>query len=173
MTTEVLVGIAAVCLAATAAGFRVLLRRRTTARDAWAGPGVDETTTVLAFIAPTSPEAVRQALEEQLALPHEVPPVVGAMHISESGDDLLRVALGNQLGTEWAGVAAFRPDGAGGTSGTYRVTHWTAHEGVVQSTRITARMRDVRECVTAAVASQGGTSQVRCRPATGRSLAVP
>ncbi|WP_024285979.1 hypothetical protein [Cellulomonas sp. KRMCY2] len=126
--------------------------------------GVDEIHTVLTFAAPSPPESVCRAVDARLALPHEVPTLVGKMHVSESRPDLLRVALGNKLGTEWSGAAAFEPDGAGGTVGTYRVTNWTTHDGVIQSSGITSRMREVREQIAEAVTSQGGTSQTHLVP---------
>lgn len=130
--------------------------------------GVDEIYTVLLFTAPSGPETVCRAVDARLALPHEVPTLVGKMYISESRPDLLRVALGNKFGTEWTGAAAFESDGAGGTAGTYRVTNWTTHDGVIQSSGITSRMREAREQIAEAVASQGGTSQAHIVPVSRR-----
>ena len=129
---------------------------------------MDEIYTITSFTAPAEPTAVQHAVDEHLGLAHDIPPVLGKLHISEARDNRLRIALGSKLGTEWTGVATFHPDDSGGTTGTYQVTNWTLHDGVVQSTKLVDGMARIREQIAAAVTEQGGTTQSHLAPATQR-----
>jgi hypothetical protein len=139
-------------------------------RHATAGAtGIDEVFTVLCFTAPAAPAATQAAVDQYLDLPHEVPTVTRAMHVSESRPDCLRIALGCRVGTEWSGVATFQADNAGGTTGTYRVTSWSSPDRDLPTNSLTEGMGLVRERLVAAIAAQGGRSQLRSVPVTDRS----
>lgn len=129
---------------------------------------LDEIYTVTSFTAPVAPAAIREAIDKHLALGHDVPPVVGQLHISEIRPDRLRVALGSRFGTEWTGAATFGPDTSGGTTGTYRVTNWTLHDGVIPSAKLTEGMTRIREQIAAAVTDQGGATRTHLVPAAER-----
>ena len=130
--------------------------------------GLDEVYTVTSFTAPVAPAALQRAIDTHLALPHNVPPLLGNLHVSEIRDDRLRIALGNKLRTEWTGVATFGPDTSGGTTGTYRVTHWTLHDGVIQSSNLTEGMTRVRDQITTAITDEGGAARTHLVPAAER-----
>lgn len=129
---------------------------------------MDEIYTITSFTAPAKPTAVQRAVDEHLGLTHDTPPVLGKLHISEARGNRLRIALGSKLGTEWTGVATFSPADSGGTTGTYRVTNWTLHDGVAQATKLVGEMARIREQIAAAVTDQGGTTQSHLAPATQR-----
>jgi hypothetical protein len=129
---------------------------------------MDEIYTIMSFTAPAEPAALQRAVDEHLGLAHDIPPVLGKLHISEISTDRIRVALGSKLGTEWTGVATFHPDTSGGTTGTYQVTNWTLHDRVVQSTKLIDGMTRIRERIAAAVTDQGGSTQSHLVPATQR-----
>jgi len=139
-------------------GVSKVLYKNTNAR------GLDEVWTELKFTAPGTPQEVQVALVSALALPTEVPPVIGKLYLAAQSAGGIVVRRGSKIGTEWTGQATFTPAAAGGTSGVWTVTHWTLHDGVIQSDGIIKDMAGMRQRIEAAVTRIGGTCTTRVLP---------
>jgi len=63
---------------------------------------MDEIYTITSFTAPAEPTAVQHAVDEHLGLAHDIPPVLGKLHISEARDNRLRIALKSAPETGYA-----------------------------------------------------------------------
>lgn len=129
---------------------------------------MEEVHSVLSYSSPAQPESVQAAVEAGLGIEREIPGFAGKLHIRESRPGHVQVALGSKLGTEWVGLVTFTEGSDGGTSGRYEVTNWTLHDGVISSGKIVEQMRSIRERITAALVSTGGSVQVDVVPAPSR-----